>query len=171
MAIADIATILTAVATSIKTACDITKSMSSASQTVAERNKAVSETLGILISVQSDVVAVRSDYYEMLKTKDILEKRIAEFEQWGKTEGQYRLTEVHRGVFVYVPKNPDEIGQPAHWLCANCWQEKKKSILQAEYHHSEAAAYTCQRCKAKITMQFKSDCPAVVRLENKWDAY
>lgn len=161
---------ITALFSSIKTAHDLVKSLCSL-KVEKETAKVLMDTLKVLLSVQSDAYSVLAKCDELVKTKETLEKKIAECDQWTQTESQYKLEEIHRGLFVYTPKHQDEHHQPNHWLCANCWQERKKSILQAEYHHDTAAAYTCQRCKAKIAIQFKPDSPMFVRKERKWDAY
>jgi hypothetical protein len=149
MPAAEIVTLIT----SVKSAYEIAKGISSLKAEV-ERNQAIAKILEILLSAQADALSMREDYQELLQSKEELSKKLREFEQWQQIESQYKLEEIHRGVYVYTTKNPEALGQPKHWLCANCWQEKKKSILQANYHHESGAKYTCPRCKTEIHMKF-----------------
>jgi rubrerythrin len=160
---------ITSLIGSVKTAYDIAKGISNLKAEV-ERNQAVAEILKILLAVQADALSMQGQYQKLLQSKDELAEKLAEFEQWQKTESQYELQEVHRGIFVYSPKNPDQLKEPKHWLCANCWQERKKSVLQADYHHESAAAYTCPRCKTTIKMKFKNsnhESP-IVPIRRRW---
>src|SRR5260370_35297808 len=58
---------------------------------------------------------------------------------WGAEKEKYELKNVGRGSFAYVRKKDAQPSEPSHWLCAQCYQNSKKSILQ--YHH--AADYRC----------------------------
>ncbi|QII11205.1 hypothetical protein KsCSTR_18250 [Candidatus Kuenenia stuttgartiensis] len=166
MAIPEIANLLA----SVKAACDLVSSYKT-----RKVDKATAEFIMFhtdkLVSVQKHAHSVIERCAELIKAKEELEKKIAEFAQWNKTETQYQLKEIHRGIFVYVPKEPVTPEHPAHWLCANCWQERKKSILQAEHHHESAAAYTCHRCNTKIEMRFKPDRPMTARRKDIFPNY
>lgn len=128
-----------------KIAYDIAKGINSLNTTV-EINMAVSKVLEILLSVQGNALAMQSQYQELLKTKNELEQKIVEFETWSETERQYDLKEFAPGVSAYAYKNTSETGDPMHWLCPNCWQDRKKSILQRRYHHANSGSYICNRC-------------------------
>ncbi|MGA9365005.1 MAG: hypothetical protein WBW16_11635 [Bacteroidota bacterium] len=146
--------ISTAIA-SIKVASDIARGIISLNKDVAVNEKAA-ELVGVIISLQNAMMSMQSDYATLLKAKDDLQHRISEYDDSAKVQLQYKLEEIHRGVFVYSLKAPAP-DHPQHWLCTKCWEDRKKSILQASYHHESAAAYTCPRCNTTVEMQFRSD--------------
>ena len=151
---------ITALISSAKAAYDIAKGINSLNVDV-ERNQAVSKIIEILLSVQSDALVMQSNYQELLREKDELLKKLIEFEQWEKTETEHHLEEIVKGVFAYSLNNSNDTNKPKPWLCANCWQDKKKSILQADWHTETSAAYTCPRCKTQINMKFSSPSPGI----------
>lgn len=166
MAIAELSTIVTG----IKGTIDIAKGLKSAydAHTITQ---AQTEILEKLFSLQIDALSLQEKHSALVNEKEELAKKLMEFEQWEKTESQYQLEEVHFGVFVYSPKESERSTEPKHWLCTNCWEERKKSILQCDYKHSEGAGYTCPRCKTQIQMRFPhppSD--PIVHTRNPFDA-
>jgi len=134
---------------SAKTAYDIAKGISSL-HTEVERNQAVSKILEVLLSVQSDALSMKEKYSLLLTEKDDLIKKISEFEKWSEIEHQYELKEIASGIFVYVYKKSEVNREPMHWLCAKCYNEQKKSILQRKVKSMAGAIYICHTCKSEI---------------------
>ena len=55
------------------------------------------------------------------------------------------------GVLAYTLKDSVEPPEPPHQLCANCFNDRAKSILQPEQrNHGRAHLLVCHRCKAEI---------------------
>lgn len=71
-----------------------------------------------------------------------------EFEKWSEVENQHELKEVMPGIRAYIRKglNESEI-KKVEWACANCWNDKIKSILQLENENDYVSFYVCPRCK------------------------
>jgi len=132
--------------TSAKIAYEIAKGISSLKSEV-ERNEAVSKILEILISVQKDAFLMQEKHSLLLREKDDMTKKLMEFEKWDETEYQYELKEIYPGILLYGYKEREHAKSPMHWLCPNCWHDKKKSILQRSFHDSDSGRYTCPKCK------------------------
>lgn len=98
----------------------------------------------------SDLYVRATSLYEshstLTREKDELEKKLMEYEQWAQTERQYELKQVAPGKFVRSYKKSDKNTDPMHWLCPNCWEDKKKSILQGHPSLGDALEYICPRC-------------------------
>ena len=112
--------------------------------------QAQSDILKHLFTLQVDALALQEKHLALIHEKEVLIKKLMEFEQWDKTESEYELYEIVRGKFVYSSKKSQHSKEPHHWLCPNCWNERKKSILQATYHNYDKASYTCPRCKHSL---------------------
>lgn len=83
-------------------------------------------------------------------------------EDWeNKTVPDYRLTELAPGVFVYAYQPTEDSREPAHYLCANCFQDKRKSILQCAGRDSSGVRYHCPKCKADIFDHTDRESPGV----------
>ena len=134
---------------SAKAAYEIAKGIS-ALKTEVERNQAVSKVLEVLLSVQNDALSMQEKQSLLLTEVDNLKKKISEFEKWSEIERQYELKEIASGVFVYTYKQSDVNREPMHWLCAKCYNERKKSILQRTRHVIAGIFYICHTCNSEI---------------------
>ena len=144
--------------TSAKVAYDIAKGISSI-KTEVERNEAIAEILRVLISVEHDALVMQNDHSlllrekdDLLREKDDLIKKISEFEKWNETETQYELKSIAPGIFVFSYKETSQTTEPAHWLCANCYNDRKKSVIQLDHVSATGSHYVCHKCNSKITI-------------------
>jgi hypothetical protein len=55
-------------------------------------------------------------------------EEIARLETWERERGDYLLQEISAGIFAYTTVKPDN--EPHPFLCADCFNLGKKSILQ-----------------------------------------
>jgi hypothetical protein len=83
-----------------------------------------------------------------------LEKKVAELEAWNAEKEKYQLHDIRQGLpggqdgmFAYRLKSMGSTGEPIHFLCANCFYDRHKSILQHQMLVPGACeAYLCHRC-------------------------
>lgn len=125
-----------------KAAVEITKTILNMSKDVSLSNK--------IIELQNVILSLHSEYGKLIEVKDQLEKELMEYENWDKTKSQYDLKEVAPGVLVYASQKGDQPAEPQHWLCTNCFNDKKKSILQFSKDVRSGRYYSCPKCKTEI---------------------
>lgn len=140
-----IAEISSLIATS-KAAYDIAKGISSLNSEV-ERNQSISKILEVLITVQTQALSVNAVAQKLQEEKFDLAKKIMEFEDWAQTKSNYELKELAPGIPAYLRKKIDETKDPTLWICPYCYDQKKESFLQQEYHSDTAGFYFCPKCK------------------------
>lgn len=150
MSIAEVSAIVTGIKATIEVAKGLKSSYDAHTITQAQ-----SEILERLLAIQMDALALQEKHSTLINEKDELAKKLVQFEQWEKTESEYELQEIERGKFVYSSKNSQQSKKPTHWLCTQCWEDRKKSILQASHHTESEAEYICPRCKIKSWFYFK----------------
>lgn len=139
---------------SIRGAIDVVKELKYAyDEQTSLRTQA--ELLERLIGIQHEALSVQNRHSELIKEKDELQKKLIEFDKWEEVTESYRLLEVQTGKFVYSLKNPQLSSEPIHWLCTNCFDDRKKSILQAVFRNDFDALYACPRCKANLYLHYK----------------
>ncbi len=109
------------------------------------------ESQAAMISLQSAMLSLQTQYQVLLREKDELEQRLIKMEDWNTEAQNYSLKEISSGVFVYVRKQDSSDGSPSHWLCANCYENKQKSILQRQPRESRGTPYRYIRCKSLIS--------------------
>lgn len=66
---------------------------------------------------------------------------------------RYELKKVATGAFAYVLKESMANGQPPHWICTQCYQNRKKSFLQIATTAPERKVfYKCSVCSSTILL-------------------
>jgi len=110
---------------------------------VKELNSAVVEAYSRALAVQTAALAQASRIHE-------LEERIVKLENWEREKQRYELSRLNPGVLVYSLKPSQANGEPHHDICATCYQDGIKSILQPE-HSIAGIKLCCTRCTSEIT--------------------
>lgn len=60
-----------------------------------------------------------------------LKKEIAGFEVWDNQKVRYKLYSPWNGAIVYAVTEANSNGEPAHWLCTKCFDERKRAFLNS----------------------------------------
>lgn len=121
----------------------------------ATTEKAI-ELQSSIISLQSDLMTIQSQNQALLTAKNELEQRLNWIESWNAQAENYKLEEITSGVFVMASQPSENDSTPPHWLCANCYQKKQKSILQYNGNPSDGVHYFCPNCKNDVVDHSKS---------------
>ena len=131
--------------TSIKNAYDLAKGLQSL-HTTTEVKQAVSDVLDQLITARTDALNTAERETSLLQKISHLEAEIDRLKTWDGERQRYELKRFNPGTLAYVLKPAMADGEPPHRLCAHCYQQRKKSILQATH---------------RVEMRFRiSHCPA-----------
>jgi len=101
-----------------------------------------------LIDLQAQLLAIQAQYQALAEAKREIEEKLVAYENWDAEAARYELKELVAGIFVYALKADQAAGNPIHWLCPNCFHERKKSILQRP--GVDYLNYACPRCKFNI---------------------
>jgi hypothetical protein len=88
-----------------------------------------------------------------------LEKEIIEMKTWETEKQRYELKVVARGATTYALKESAEETEPPHWICTACYQNGKKSILQAgptarQGPDFRLTVWHCHACRAEMRTPF-----------------
>ena len=58
-----------------------------------------------------------------------LKKEIAQFEEWENQKVRYKLYSPWDSAVVYAITEANSRGEPPHWLCTKCFENRKRSFL------------------------------------------
>ena len=73
---------------------------------------------------------------------------------WEATKTRYTLRLLDGNVSVYVQTADINARGATHWLCANCFEDRRKSHLQPhEVTKGRLRLWRCSRCKTEATMR------------------
>jgi hypothetical protein len=127
----------------IKSAFEIAKGLKDIDD-ATRRNAAV-------IELQEKILAAQAAQASLVERVGELEKEVARLEAWNAEQENYELTSVGDRVFAYSKKAGMGGTEPSHYLCANCFAERHKAILQKEITEiGRWTVFVCSRCGAEI---------------------
>lgn len=135
---------------------------------IAVREK-VEELLNTIIPLQSFVISLQATNSSLIKEKETLEQKLREIEDWRQEASSYELTEIASGVYVYMKKKAVDSSEPVHYLCANCYNDRKKSILQRTRQSHGGMHYICHFCSSEIIDHSKAI--PILQQQNNWNAF
>ncbi len=89
-----------------------------------------------LINAQNSIFESQAQQSTLIQRVHDLEKELMSIKAWEKEKERYQLIEPWRGCFLYALKEASKGTEPPHWICAQCYQEGRKSLLQNTYKNN-----------------------------------
>lgn len=133
----------------IKTAKDLAQAMIGLRDAKAIEAKRL-EFQSTLIEAQERILAAQEERAELLNRVRTLEEEIAGFKAWGAERERYELKQIAPGAFAYMPKPAVRGSEPPHWLCATCFENRRKAFLQKQAQIARDAIYKCPTCSGAV---------------------
>lgn len=115
----------------LKSAIDAVKGIGTA-VTDIKVAEAKSEVIGHLITAQQAMLDAQQTLLEDTDTIRALEAEIMKLKDWSAEAERYQPVDTGQGAIAYSLKSDMKTGEPEHWLCPNCFANRKKSYLQPE---------------------------------------
>jgi hypothetical protein len=111
-----------------------------------------------VVELQGKILAAQSDQFTLLETVRELKEKMAQLEAWEAEKQRYQLTDYGERTFAYSLKPEASDGEPQHRLCAACFQQGKKGILQSiGTMASGRERVECPICKSATMLGVRSD--------------
>ena len=147
-----------ALLTSLKAVADIAKLMVNARDAAVVRAKAL-ELQGEVIAAQASTLAAQAGQSVLLKRVNELETEVTELKEWNAEKEKYQLENVRRptapggAAFAYAFKKPEGTPGTMHHICPNCYEDRRKSILQGEHIEiGRVDLLFCHHCGLEINL-------------------
>jgi regulator of replication initiation timing len=144
-----------AMITGIKTAIDLATSIKNITDDIELKAK-TSELYNSIISLQNGIMSMQAENHSLLQENQLLSKKVMGIKTWEKEKSKYFLHEICPHVFVYASKKTDKATEPHHWICAKCYSQGVKSILQLKEATWSGHHYVCHNCNSEICDHSKS---------------
>jgi rubrerythrin len=139
---------------SLKAAKDIVQGLN-ALENVAAVNEVKVTLQSHILEAQQSLFAAQDAQTAAAKRISDLEEQIMQLKDWSRQAESYELVAIGNGGFAYMQKEGMRTTEPPHWLCANCFTNRKKSILQRQGTQGERERpWTCPNCRAGIQVHF-----------------
>lgn len=109
---------------------------------------------GVVVKLNAEIIAAQrgaltAQQNEAAMADEIrqLKAEIVRFEDWDSRKQRYELKDHGNGVAAYALKEGVQPPEMAHSACPDCYEERKRTILQTEsYDVGRAQALVCQVC-------------------------
>ncbi len=138
-----------ATVTSLKLAADLLKSALQLKPT-PEITLNLSEANDLILSAQNSALESKSAQLAMADTIRELEKEIIRIKAWNDQKPRYKLVAIVSGAACYALKVEYRGTEPPHWICTNCFEEGRKSILNPRRNRDQEYSYVCPKCGSEI---------------------
>ena len=146
----DLTAIQAAIA-SLKTAADISKSILEIKTMAEVQSKAIS-LQGALLEVQNSAIFATTAQFEMQDKIRELEAQLKDKADWEKQQNRYFLVTPWKwSAQTYALKRSCAENEGAHFLCANCFHNSKRVILNPTMTKDAWIIMTCPSCKAVLS--------------------
>lgn len=134
--------------TALRGAADITKAMIDLRDGAMIQSKVI-ELQSAILAAQGQAFTAHDERAALVARVSELEKEMAGLKAWETEKQNYELTDIGQGVLAYAMKDGVQGTGPAHKICANCYGEGHKSLLQPQVTDVGRWDYfQCKRCNA-----------------------
>jgi DNA-directed RNA polymerase subunit RPC12/RpoP len=133
---------------SLKTAGDIAKGFLQL-KSIADVQGKVIELQSAILGAQTSALAAQSEQATMIQRVRDLEEEVRNVKAWEEAKQRYSLYEPTAGSFVYALKENSGSPEPSHWICTNCYENNKRSILQLK-SIGKVDQYVCPHCYSEV---------------------
>lgn len=150
-------TAILGVAQSLKVAGDLTKAVVDLRDAQLVQSKVI-ELQSVILSAQSSAMLAQQEQFTLVERIRSLETEVADLKAWDTQADEYELKQIDRAAFAYMKKEAMRGPEPAHWLCVNCFEHKRRSVLQ-DQGRSKADAqmevFGCPTCRATLMVHWR----------------
>ena len=133
----------------LKLAGDIAKSFLELKSVFEVQGKVV-ELQSAILSAQSSALSANAAQATMIEEIRNLKEEIARIKAWESEKKRYQLISPWNGTVVYALKKSMSDSKPPHWICTNCYENGRKSILNQHHKPGSFIEFICPVCKAPI---------------------
>jgi hypothetical protein len=120
--------------TGLKAASDIAKSLIEI-KTLSEVGGKVIELQSAIFSAQSNALTAQAEQASLVDKIRALEEEITCIKAWDSQKQRYSLESPWAGAFVYSLKESMKESEPPHWICTDCYENGKRSIIQERQNY------------------------------------
>lgn len=106
-----------------------------------------------LLETQQRMFDVQASHAEMVEKLRTLQAQLLTLQSWSQEKERYQLHRTDAGGFLYRLK-PTETGtEPEHDICAQCYENNIKSILQSAPMANWYQVLVCHRCNSSVQIK------------------
>jgi hypothetical protein len=116
----------------------------------AEVKARVTELYDVILAGQQAALQSTVQQQAHLERIRELEEELRNIKTWETTKERYKLASIAGGSFVYALKSDANPPEPAHWICPQCYEDSRKSILICGRAMMRTIEVSCSHCEYKF---------------------
>ncbi|HEX7687579.1 MAG TPA: hypothetical protein VF453_07725 [Burkholderiaceae bacterium] len=148
-------TLIQGTITGLKAAADLAKGIMDL-KTMAEVQGRVIELQAAILHAQSSALSANADQAQMAEEIRQLKAQLEKARGWETERQRYALQPIRGGGVLYALKSDQaRSGEPAHYLCTNCYEQGRKSIVSLAADKDGWTAWTCPVCKSRVLSGYR----------------
>lgn len=104
-----------------------------------------------IIELQQKILEAQAATTDARQQLQELEARLSDRNAWDAKAARYALKDYGGVTFAYELRQDQANGEPIHRLCPNCFEDKKRGILQFQFRSDNGQdRYECASCKREF---------------------
>jgi hypothetical protein len=141
--------------TSFNTLKDIAQAMLGLHDAQALQAKVI-DFNNAIIDAQNKIHLVSKERTSLLEQIGNLKEEVTDLEAWEATKARYEMKKTSGGGVAWFLKKDAQGSEPPHEICAKCYEERKRNILQPKGRSISAVQFgswpmlICLACKSQI---------------------
>lgn len=140
---------------SLKAAADIAKAVMGAKVDFAVKEQVMSIQQSLL-EAQQTMLAMQEALADANQRARQAEDALVAANDWAKEKERYKLFSPYAGAVVYAMKESEAHGEVPHYICTNCYEQRRKSILSYVKLPDNFYALRCSVCKRDTPTSFRN---------------
>lgn len=117
----------------------------------------LTDLLALASSSYTKVLEVQALCLLLEQEKETILQENLKLKDWQQDKANYELHALAENALVYKVKADAGASVPTHYLCAACYQNHVKSILQANGHEGFERKLSCHVCKSYVLYRHSDD--------------
>lgn len=112
----------------------------------------VVELTEAILQAQTSALAAQSEQFAMVQRIRDLEEEVMRIKAWEEQKQRYQMVRPWSGVpaLVYALKESCKGAEPAHWICAKCYDDGRRTVLQPRYDSRAYFYLLCPTCESQV---------------------
>lgn len=106
-----------------------------------------------LLDAQQRMFDAHLSHAEMLERMRKLESDLAKYQDWEQERKRYQLHQTEAGGLVYRIKPEAQGSEPVHDICAKCYEDGIKSLMQSAPDANWHLMVACHRCNSQVKVK------------------
>ncbi|MBF8177687.1 hypothetical protein [Herminiimonas contaminans] len=143
---------------SLKAAGDIAKTLLDIRNTSEVATK-VAGIQSALLDAQYSLLEANAAQSALIEKVRDLKEEIVRMKTWDNEKVRYKLHSPQPGIITYALQESHSNGEPPHYICTNCYQDGRKSLLNQKPDGKTGDYYfACPSCPSSQPTGYRGPC-------------